>query len=517
MIKNRNITVLQLIRVIIGLVALFSVGLELLFFFSIQNLCGCIMTIITTWIFLTFFLHEDIVSDRPFPFLMYLSMFLYHYLPLPCTLFERKPISYGMEMATLTFLLETVLFCIGSFAFYLTIRRPLDNGTITKILNTFSFFAHYADDIIVVVGMIGFLAKITVLISLPIGAVKTIMSSLVGLMYTPILLFFPDLYDSDRERNLKRPFVWLYTMIIFLMSFGTNSRYALITPFGIFTILYFLSICKSKMTFIEIIHPKRVIALVLIVFIGLSTVDKVSNAMIQVRNLREDVSFIELISLTYEAMTSINAKDIYDILEVKEPSRYQDGWTEEYLDNFMLNRYANMRISDETLYLANRLDDSQLKIMRSDFYDRIIICFPNPVIKMFGSDLNKDDFKNSRGDILNYYAGKGSIYTLGNYIVTSHLADGLIQFGTLYFLIQFILWLIVFRLLDSMCYRFEGETYYSLFGLLSVFTILGMYRNANGCLQDIAYIIRYFWEDAFFFIIAFFLARSIVYTFNKRR
>lgn len=519
MIKDRSMKVLQLIRTIIGLVTCFSVGLELLFFFSIPNLCGCIMTIITTWIFLTFFLYEDVILNRPFPFLMYLSMFFYHFLPLPFTLLERKPISYGMEMGITTFLLETIMFCIGSVAFYLTEKRPLYNGVITRLLNTFSFFSDYSDAVIVVIGIIGFIAKISALISLPIGALKTLLSGLVGLMYAPILLFFPDLYDSESKRNLRRPFVWAYTIIVFLMSFGTNSRYALLTPFGIFAILYFLSVCKSKMTFGEIAHPKRVIALVLIVFVGLSTVDKVSNAMLQVRNIRDDVSFTELLSLTIDTIMSGDIKEIevYDILETKEASKYSSGWTEEYLDNFMLNRYANMRISDETLYLASRLDDNQIEKMRSDFYDRIIITFPNPVIKMLGSDLDKDDYISSRGDLLNYYAGNGSSYTLGNLIVTSNLADGLIQFGFVYFAIQFFLWLITFRLLDSMCYRCDGETYYSLFGLISVFTILGMFRNANGCLEDISYIIRYFWQDAFLFVLVFFLARSIVYTFNKRR
>lgn len=517
MIRDRNMTVLQLIRVGIGLVTFFSVVLELVFFFSIENLCGCVMTIITTWVFLTFFLHEDIIVDHPFPFLMYLSMFLYHFLPLPCTLLERKPISYGMEMATTTFLLETVMFCIGSFAFYLTVRRPLHNRGVTKLLNTFSFFADYSDTVIIVVGLIGFIAKISALIALPIGALKSVLSGLVGLMYAPILLFFPNLYDSEREMNLSRPMVWVYTIVVFIMSFGTNSRYALLTPFGIFAILYFLSICKNKMTVEEIANPKRIIAIVLIVFVGLSVVDKASEAMLKVRNIRNDVSFTELLSVTFESITELKTEDIVEVFEVKEPSKYVEGWTEEYLDNFMLNRYANMRISDETLYLASLLDENEIKVMRKDFYDRIILTFPNPVIKMLGSDLNKDDYKSSRGDLLNYYAGNGSSYTLGNLIVTSSLADGLIQFGLLYYLLQFFLWHIMFRLLDSMCYRYNGETFYSLLSLISVFTILGMYRNANGCLQDISYIIRYFWEDAFLFIVAFFLARSIVYTFYRKR
>ncbi|MBD0850777.1 glycosyltransferase family 1 protein [Maribacter arenosus] len=54
------------------------------------------MAIIAYWVF-SYFLKEKYIRLYPFAFLMYLSMFMYRYLPLIATLAERKPITYGFE------------------------------------------------------------------------------------------------------------------------------------------------------------------------------------------------------------------------------------------------------------------------------------------------------------------------------------------------------------------------------------------------------------------------------------
>lgn len=50
---------------------------------------------------------------------------------------------------------------------------------------------------------------------------------------------------------------------------------------------------------------------------------------------------------------------------------YSEGWDETYVDNFLLNRYCNMRITDETLYYAMKLkgwDSYGNKQMRDMFW-----------------------------------------------------------------------------------------------------------------------------------------------------
>ena len=76
-----------------------------------------------------------------------------------------------------------------------------------------------------------------------------------------------------------------------------------------------------------------------------------------------------------------------------EPQAYRLGWTEEYIDNFMLNRYANIRITDETLYLANNTTNTSLKReMQDDLKNRLICILPSPIITMLGIDINKSDY-----------------------------------------------------------------------------------------------------------------------------
>lgn len=49
---------------------------------------------------------------------------------------------------------------------------------------------------------------------------------------------------------------------------------------------------------------------------------------------------------------------------------YSEGWDETYVDNFLLNRYCNMRITDETLYYAMKLKDGIVMEI-----NKCVICF----------------------------------------------------------------------------------------------------------------------------------------------
>ena len=131
--------------------------------------------------------------------------------------------------------------------------------------------------------------------------------------------------------------------------------------------------------------------------------------------------------------------------------------------------------------------------MRTHFYNRAILSYPTPVLDFMGIHLDKNDFDYSRGDLLYALARNESIFP--GYRVTSHLGDGLATFGYFYFAIQFILSFLVFKLLNTLVYYFSSSNVYSLSGLISLFTFLGMFRNANGCIDDLGYILRGYWQN----------------------
>jgi hypothetical protein len=182
-------------------------------------------------------------------------------------------------------------------------------------------------------------------------------------------------------------------------------------------------------------------------------------------------------------------------------TNYHQAWSEDYVDNFMLERYANMRITDETLYLAEKKGYSS-KQMLDSFKTSIIGLFPSPILNFFGIDFNKSLFEFSRGDLL---SGR----SLGGYRVTSHVGDGLATFGYWYFPFQTIVFFIVFKLLNTFVHYSHNSIKYAPLAIMSIFSFLGMFRNANGITSDIGYIIRGFLQDIITYMIIYMIVKII--------
>lgn len=514
--QYEELTVLDLVRRIIRIIAIVAIPLELIFFPSIDNLAGCFMMATVTIIFTTFFLKRDIIVGHPFPFLMFLSMFLYRYLPLPCTMLEGKPVSYGMEVATATFLLETLSFLMGCIAFSVICRSSTRIRGLRVWYNTFHFYDEPSDKLIWIIGFMGIVARAATIslgdLENVSGALMTVVSGIVKFRYMPLILFFPGLFKKDCEKSIDfaKPILWIYTIIIEVLNLATNSRNEILYPIGIIVLLWLLVMCVEETKISQILAPKRFIAIVIVGFIFVSFLTSASDAMLSVRKVRSDVGFFALIKLTVEEMTSKSDDNtVASLTEVSEAAPYSDGWTEEYLNNAFLNRYANMRITDETLYYITQLDDDDIKSLGEDFYNRIFSIAPQPLLHLTGININKAEYHNSRGDVLRFYAGYGNSYTLYNYIVTSHLADGIVEFGVFYFPIQCLLWIVCFKLQDLFVAMFDDKRIYSLYGLMSAYAFFAQFRNANGVFTDIGYLLRSYWQGIIIFMIMYFMATML--------
>ena len=99
-----------------------------------------------------------------------------------------------------------------------------------------------------------------------------------------------------------------------------------------------------------------------------------------------------------------------------------------------MNRYGNMRISDETIHYADKIGWGNIK-MQDNFFLRAITVFPLPVLNLFNYKVNKHELEYSPGDML-YKTATGLYQSLGGYRVTSHAGDGLATFALWYFPVQ---------------------------------------------------------------------------------
>lgn len=500
---KQPIHILRQIKKGLALLLILAVVCEMLFFPTLPNFYGCVMAIISYWVF-SFFLKEKYIRIFPFAFCMYISMFMYRYLPLIATIAEGKPITYGFERPFETFLYEIVLFLVSSLAFYLACQKSLGNpknNIIQKTLFQLKFF-EITPAILWGMGIIGLLVRIHNFSSeVEYGDVGgKFLLGLNYLMFAPLILIFPSLLHL--KYNNKKS-VWTYGICIFIINIASNSRQSIITPIGVMAILFLLYLVINNLKITDYLSRSKIAFLGLFLFLVLNLLSNISLAMLHTRKIRADVSKMELFQKTIatvqdeELMKRLKADK--DKAEGNQFISYQQGWTEQYVDNFLLGRYANMRITDETLYYAEKKGYANMQ-MQEGFKQNMWALLPTPVLRFFGILLDKNKLEFSRGDLL-YGSG------FGGFRVTSHVGDGLATFGFWYFPIQFIAFFIVFKLLNSFIYYSRKGVKYAPFALMCVFEFLGMFRNANGISADFGYILRGFLQGVVTYLIIFHLVR----------
>lgn len=492
----------------IGLLTLLILGVigEIVLFPSVNSLYGCLMAGISYLVF-SFFLSQKYFQYFPFAFCMYLSMFMYRYLPLIATLLEGKPITYGFERPLQTFIYEIILFLVSSLAFYLACKKSSlnSNNFFQNVLAKFHFF-EITPSILWGMGIVGLLIRLYVfsLGEIEYGDVTgKFLIALDYLMYAPLCLIFPGLL---KIKYSNQKLVLVYGVIIFILNIASNSRRQIIIPIALIAILFFIYLVINNYKIGDYLSPLKIIIFGGSLFFLINLLSDISLAMLYTRKFRDDIGKTELFEKTIEVMQNeplmSRLKSSAAKNEINDLTSYHEGWTEHYLSNFMLARYANIRITDETLYYAEK-KGYQNPYMKNMFIDDLLSLIPTPFLNFFGIYLDKSKLEFSRGDLL-YGSGYGA------YRVTSHVADGLVTFGHWYFPIQFVVYFIIFRLLNFFVFYTSSGVIYAPYALMNVFTFLGMFRNGQGLIADMGFIIRGFLQGVLTYMIIYHCIRLIL-------
>lgn len=501
--------VIDIIKQYLSLVLYVVIILEIIIFPSWANVVGCLMALICLIVFNLLFTRR-VLTQFPFAFLMFMSMFMYRYLPLVATLIEGKPISYRLETPFNTFILETLSFIIGGLALNFSTKKTV-NGFIQKKLFKVGFFETNSN-VLWGMGFLGLLVRLYTFQNSDVEYGDMSGKFIEGLSYfllAPICLLFPSLLNTKEYKHKK--LVVIYIALVFLINIASNSRELIIAPILVYMILFFLNIVITKKRMSDFVSPLKLLFAILFLIFGLNFLSDLSMAMLANRDIRGDISKTELFQKTIDTYFDVEQMGkLRSLVNSKERSNslegYSSGWTESYLDNFMFNRYANILITDQTLFYADKSEYGNPKML-DDFYIKTLAVFPGPILKMFNVFLDKKKMEYSRGDYLySLHSNTG----LGGYRVTSHLADGLATFNYWYFPIQFILWYCVFTLLNTFVLYTRRGVLFSAFGLMNVFVFVGMFRNAQGSIGDLNFILRGYLQGVITYLIVLWILKIVI-------
>lgn len=469
---------------------------------------GCGMTLICWSIFRKIGLDERIIKEHIFSWLVFASMSLYRILPLLATLAEGHSIGYNFTVPYSTYFGETLLYIVSSLAFFLVIKKKQVLPRLKRQWAKWGLYEQANERTVWVLGVFGLFIKFYMMfVGAEIGDVvgKTL-SGFVFFQYAPIILFFPSLYKANKLNSaivVRNSWALYYLIFLIILAFAGNSRYALLEPFGTFILLFLLSYIQHTSEPHKSVNRKYIVYGILGVVLVVPFVSDVSLAMLANRNLRTELSKTQLFVATVdtylddEKMENLRRVKESEILNYSEES--VEDWSEKYVRNFALNRYCNMKVTDNTLYNAQKVGYGN-QIMYEDFFTEIWALLPTPILSALGIQYDKNE-RYSRGDKLKALAQKSSYF--GGLLVTSHLADGLVTFGYAYFIIQFVLFYIQFLLTETFVYKKDGKIFYSLYAVITIFTFLAMFRNAGGCLGEVGYMLRGYWQSVILYLIGF--------------
>lgn len=488
-------------------IIIICVILEMLIWPSINNFFGCLMTVISWIIFSKIGLNEQVIREHIFAWLVFLSMSLYRILPLIATMLEGHSIGYNFLVPLSTYCGETLLYCVSALAFYLAIKRRNPLLNLKNILFHCGFYSPVNTFTLWCMGILGLFFKIYVVFN-HIEFGDLIGKTMVGFtffQYAPILLFFPNLigYSSDKVIIINKLCLF-YIALLVILSFATNTRYEMLEPIGTFIILLFLSYIKSPKNIRHSIKNRYIIGTVLVSLFVIPIMNDVSLAIVYNRQFRKNTNREELFIKTFNTLSDKEMMEELRVIKDKKDikavnTETSKNWSETYVDNFALNRYCNLKVADNTLYHAIKVGFPN-QYMFNDFWTELVAILPSPILKFLDIEYDKN-IRYSRGDKLK--ALSSNRHPFKSFLVTSHLADGLLTFGYWYFPIEFILFFVRFLFLDTFLLTYKNNTYYSLLGLITIFSFLAMFRHAGGCCDSLPYLLRDYWQDVCLFILGF--------------
>lgn len=451
------------------------------------------------------------------------------YFALLFTSMEGKPITYNLELPEQVFLHSSLSFLVLIIAhsIYRYINRlSLDRST--PVLERLGFFTPPTHLQVWIMGGLGMAASFYVYFSSPdVGREITGASSdklvqgLVPFSYAPFFIAISKLYGNNNKPHKGYvPMIIMYSVLLFAVSIARNSRGAFIvgltTPVFAYFLGLMLGVFKTKIFTFRNFAVAGALAWIL-----LGPFTDLGTAMLIVRGSRTDLSPSELISETLDAME--DKKAIEQRKKDDADASWDFDWDERYLNNLFAARFANIKFNDMNLVTAQKVGTMDPDMQQFSM-DQIVAILPDPVIKFFGFDVDKEAvLALSFGDY--QYVLSGGYGTPFGYRVGNISASGMTTFGWWYLLLLALISIPVFYLNDRLT-NFKArlgndgiklsELKISFCGILLVTNFFQFYL-VESVIQILTFIVRGWLQMILLYFIMFQLARGFSWIILRRK
>src|SRR6218665_242242 len=462
-----------------------------------------VAAILVCWRLITFFiLRYNIFSQHPLSCFMVLGLGLSQGLfPLLFTLLDFHRVTYNLNEPFLVFMhaMLAVLVVVCAHLFYRQQlkRKPLVYRAVQRQLLRIGLFTPPTNTQIWIMGWTGLIPMFYVYFYSPSvgndisGAGNKFIQGFVPFTYAPFFLLIRKMFSLPEQRSKKLMIqLGIFVILLFVVSIGRNSRGAFMFGFTGLVFGYFVGLLLGFFSY-KVITRKNLVILGIIFWLVNGPLSDLRVAMVIVRGQRSETDRIELMKLTLEKYQNKAELDLY---KASTSGKDVAGWDEQYLSNIFLARLCNMKFSDASLEISEKLGGPDPEITAYAI-ERPLAIFPQPVIDLLGLDVDKTKVNSSSsGDVLFDRVGGGN--ALGGFRVGHFAGFGMASFGWFYLLFLFILIIPVFFLWDLLALKVKSATssgksrvLLSLAALLSM-TDLFQFFNFENVLYIIQFLVR---------------------------
>lgn len=485
---------------------LIAAMLQCAFFSSIANIFAVACVLLSWHLTTSFVLTRSSLSRFTLSsFLIIGFSITQFYLPILFTLLEGKPLVYNLDVPYDVFIhslcsLMVLLLCHQAYV-YIQNRKPASKLKFQRALSRIHLYTQPTDRQIWTMGFVGLASMFFIFFIVrgdsdqESGGINAVIQGFVPFAYAPYFIPLSNMFGSkraDRKRIVYE--LILYTVLLFIVSIGRNSRGAFMMGFTSIGLGYFLGLLMGKFSY-RIVTPRNLALGLFAFYIITGPLADLGTAMVVVRGQRGDVSSQQLIELTLAAYQDKEA--LRDYKNKASQSALSTDWDEHYFDNIYLARFCNLKFNDLCLRHAQQLGTAN-PLMRTYSIQRFLIVFPQPLLDFVGLEINKAKIiPYSSADYL--LALSNQSYLIGGLRVGQFSGIGMASFGWWYLLILAMAIIPVYYLLDLFVRTVTGNTpsrirtYVSLAGLLSItsiFMFLSLSSISTNVMNIFTYIIR---------------------------
>lgn len=285
----------------------------------------------------------------------------------------------------------------------------------------------------------------------------------------PIALLLQHLWRQTSSASVLYSRKWLLILfpLIALTAIGRNSRSSVFLPLACLA----LGLMIQWVYGLVKIRFSSVVAFGIALLICMPIATNMAVAMRMTRTHRHDVSAFNLLSLTFSQFGDFTAVKKFSERATKR--ELLSDWSEEYLSNPILARFANAKFSDNSLENAERLTEPARREIADYQWLRFLVSIPEPIPKIMGLTNIKNVMNGySPGDKL--YATSRGIDISKKRVVTHFIGYGNAAFGYTYLSVLVVGLLLIFPLVDSHVSFPPVQSFAA--PLITVFSITQLYQ-----------------------------------------